>query len=87
MAAGTEIAVPVAEHVDLSAETARLRKEIGRIDKELARLDKKLGNPSFLDKAPPEVVEQDRAKRDAAAAERETLESSLARVEAIGGTP
>ncbi|TFH22203.1 MAG: valine--tRNA ligase [Myxococcales bacterium] len=85
VAAGTELAVPVADHVDLSAEATRLRKEIGRSDKEVTRLDKKLGNPSFLEKAPPEVVEEDQAKRDTAARDRETLERSLERVEAIGG--
>ena len=85
VAAATEFAIPVAEHVDLGAEAARLRKEIDRIEKEVVRLDKKLGNPKFLEKAPPEVVEQDRGKRDAAAAERETLAKSLERVQAIGG--
>jgi len=85
VAAATEVSVPVAEHVDLSAEAERLRKEIGRLDKELERLDKKLGNERFLANAPAEVVEQDRAKREDAAQKRDTLAASLERVEAIGG--
>ena len=84
VAGDTELSVPIAEHVDLEAEAARLRKELGRIEKELARLDKKLSNTAFREKAPPEVVAQDEARREAAARERDTLERSLARVVAIG---
>ncbi len=83
VAAGTEIWVPIAEHVDLEAEAARLRKELARLNKELERLEKKLANPAFCEKAPPEVVAQDRARRDAGLREREALARNLARVEAI----
>ena len=83
VAAGTEVCIPIAEHVDLTAEAERLKKEVARIDKELARLEKKLANPAFLERAPAEVVEQDRGRCEASARERETLQSSLERVAAI----
>ncbi len=86
VAAGTEIWIPVAQHVDLTAETARLRKELARAAREIERLDKKLGDAAFLEKAPPEIVEQNRARLAASVAERDTLAGSLTRVEAIGGS-
>ena len=85
VAAGAEISVPIAEHVDLEAETTRLKKEIGRLDVEVGRLDKKLSNEAFLAKAPEEIVEQDRTRREEVAGERETLQRSLERIESIGG--
>jgi valyl-tRNA synthetase len=85
VAAGTEISVPIAEHVDLEAETTRLKKEIGRLDVEVGRLDKKLSNEAFLAKAPEEIVEQDRTRREEVVGERETLQRSLERIESIGG--
>lgn len=63
MAAGT-IALPLAGVVDLDAERARLSKEADKLDGEIARIDKKLGNEQFVARAPEEVVEEERAKRE-----------------------
>ena len=48
--------------IDKDAELARLDKEIGRLDGEVKRVGAKLGNVGFVDKAPPEVIEKERAK-------------------------
>jgi valyl-tRNA synthetase len=85
VAAGTEISIPIAEHVDLKAEAARLKKEIQRLAQEIAKLEGKLGNASFLDRAPVEVVEKDRARLQSTIEEHATLERSLERVAAMGG--
>jgi valyl-tRNA synthetase len=85
VAAGTEIAIPIAQHVDLGAEAARLRKEISKLAQEITRLEGKLGNASFIERAPPEVIEKDRARLQTSVEERTTLERSLARVAAAGG--
>ncbi|MFP6626871.1 MAG: valine--tRNA ligase [Deltaproteobacteria bacterium] len=85
VAAETEVSVAVAGHVDLAAEVVRLNRELERINKELTRLDGKLANQKFLQRAPAEVVEQERGRRAAACAEHETLSRSLKRVEAMGG--
>jgi valyl-tRNA synthetase len=85
LAAGAEVSVPIAAHVDLAAEAARLRKEIAKLEGEVARFEKKLANEAFVAKAPEEIVEAERAKRDAAAGERDTLRRSLERIEAVGG--
>jgi valyl-tRNA synthetase len=43
--------------IDISAECERLRKELDRIEKVLASGRSRLENPTFRDKAPPDVVE------------------------------
>jgi valyl-tRNA synthetase len=50
--------------IDFRAEKERLTKEIGKIEKELLGIEKKLGNESFLTKAPKEVVDGVRQKRE-----------------------
>jgi valyl-tRNA synthetase len=85
VAASTEISIPIAEHVDLKAEAARLKKEIQRLAGEIGKLEGKLGNASFIERAPVEVVEKDRARLQNSIDERTTLERSLERVVAMGG--
>jgi valyl-tRNA synthetase len=85
VAAGTEISIPIAEHVDLKAESARLKKEIQRLGQEIGKLEGKLGNASFIERAPAEVVEKDRTRLQNSIEERTTLERSLERVVAMGG--
>jgi valyl-tRNA synthetase len=68
-----ELYVDLSRYVDLKEEVARLTKDIERTEKELGGIDQKLGNASFVAKAPPEMVQQTRAKRDEAAARLEKL--------------
>jgi valyl-tRNA synthetase len=75
---GVEIHIPLQGLIDLDEETARLRKEIARMEKEIAFFAKKLGNPGFVAKAPPEVIEKDRAKLAEFEARKAALEASLA---------
>ena len=62
VAAGNEIIVPLTGAVDFAAEVARLDKELAKLDKEHAMLSGKLANPNYVEKAPAEVVEKDRAR-------------------------
>ena len=48
---------------DKSAERDRLDKEIARLENELRVVEAKLANRSFVDKAPPAVVEEHRQRR------------------------
>ena len=57
-----EVLVPLAGLIDKDAETARVNKEIDKINKDFARVEGKLNNPKFVDKAPAEVVEKEKAK-------------------------
>jgi valyl-tRNA synthetase len=59
---GMEIFVPLAGLLDLGEEKKRLSKELAKVEQDLDTLEKKLANPNFASKAPPEVVEKDRAR-------------------------
>ena len=48
--------------VDAAAEAERLGKEIARHEAEIARASAKLASASFVDRAPPAVVEQERER-------------------------
>jgi valyl-tRNA synthetase len=85
LAAGVEVSVPIADHVDFGAEAERLKKEIAKVDKDIDGLDKKLANVRFVERAPAEVVAKDRARLESCRAERDTLVASLDRIEASGG--
>lgn len=48
--------------IDVEAELARLDKEIARLDGEIAKANGKLSNPSFVERAPTQVVEQEKQR-------------------------
>jgi len=57
-----EILIPLAGLIDVAAETSRLNKEIAKLQQEITKCESKLGNPSFVDKAPPAVVVQEKQR-------------------------
>ncbi len=67
--------------VDPVAERARLDKEIARLEGEIAKATTKLGNPAFADRAPANVVAQERERL---AAFESTLEKNKALRKALG---
>jgi valyl-tRNA synthetase len=48
--------------IDKDEERARLAKEIARIQGEIKKAEAKLANPSFVDKAPAAVVQQEQKR-------------------------
>jgi valyl-tRNA synthetase len=56
------ILIPMAGLIDKEAELARLEKEIQKINNDLPRIEGKLNNPAFVDKAPQEVIDKEKAK-------------------------
>jgi valyl-tRNA synthetase len=73
-------AVPLAGVIDLEQERQRLDRELAKAREELARFDQKLANPKFLDRAPADVVETQRARRAEVEQTRQKLEAALARI-------
>jgi valyl-tRNA synthetase len=57
-----DVAVPLEGLVDFDAEKQRLRKEIERAKREIAFLEGKLGRRDFVERAPRDVVERERAR-------------------------
>src|SRR4051794_6647890 len=70
----------VGDVVDLAKERARLEKEIAKLDAEAGKTDERLANPSFVERAPADVVEQLRERREELRAARERLGAALARI-------
>jgi valyl-tRNA synthetase len=79
---GETAALPLEGIVDLNAEIARLAKERDKLVTEVAKVDAKLANNDFLARAPEEVVEEQRERREAAEARRAKIEEALARLKA-----
>jgi valyl-tRNA synthetase len=78
---GATVALPLEGIVDLPAEAARLKKEIGKIETDVAKMDQKLGNAAFVRKAPEEVVEDLRQRREDAEGTRLKLGAALRQIE------
>ncbi|MFO1126959.1 MAG: valine--tRNA ligase [Rhodospirillales bacterium] len=77
------VLLPIADVIDIEAERRRLAREIGKLAGEIERVEKKLANQGFLAKAPGEVVEAERGKRDDAVLARGRLEDALKRLAAL----
>lgn len=59
---GVDMYLPLSELIDVEAERQRLQKEVDHYAEQIRRLEAKLENQGFVDKAPAEVVEKERAK-------------------------
>ena len=81
---GATAALSLAGIIDLSAERARLTKEIAAFESDIGHFNKKLGNPNFVDRAAPEVVDEQRQKLAEAEAGKARLQAALARLDAVG---
>jgi len=73
-------ALPLAGVIDLGAEKARLEKDVGKLDAEIVQVDKKLGNAQFVAKAPEEVIEEQKSRRETAMDRRAKILEALKRL-------
>jgi valyl-tRNA synthetase len=77
---GEVAALPLKGVIDLAAERARLAKEMQKADADIARVDAKLGNANFVARAPEEVVEEEKEKREEALGRKEKIAEALERL-------
>jgi valyl-tRNA synthetase len=77
---GRVYSLQLAEHVDMSAERARIIKAIEAAAKERDALAGRLSNAAFVERAKPEAVEKARADHAEKAAEAERLSAALTRL-------
>jgi valyl-tRNA synthetase len=80
---GATFILALGDVVDLGREKTRLAREIGRLDSDLARFSAKLGNPQFLAKAKPEVIEEQREREADLRRDRDRLRAAYQRLEAV----
>lgn len=75
------IGLAVAGLIDFAAERTRLQKEMQKAEADIKRVDAKLNNAQFLERAPEEVVEEEREKRQEAEGRRAKIVEALARLD------
>jgi valyl-tRNA synthetase len=77
---GGVYALPLVGVIDIAAEKARLAKEIDKCVKEIDAIDKKMANPNFVERAPVEIVEENRERRIAFTERQEKLTAALKQI-------
>ena len=78
-----KILIPMAGLIDKDAESKRLRKEQEKKQQEKVRIETKLANPSFVEKAPAELVKQEHAKLAAIEQTLQQLAEQLTKIERL----
>jgi valyl-tRNA synthetase len=81
---GETAALPLKGVIDFDAERARLEKELAKVTADIRRADAKLSNADFLKRAPEEVVDGEREKREEAAARLAKIVEALERLSSAG---
>ncbi len=79
-----EIFIPLEGLVDIELELKKIAKERDKTLKELKKVEGKLSNENFLSKAPKDIVEKERAKKEALTAKLEKLDEHEKMLREIG---
>lgn len=74
------ILMPLKGVVDFAAEKERLAKELETLNKNLEGYARKLGNPSFVERAPAAVVEEEKRRQSEALESKAKVEEALERI-------
>ena len=77
---GTELFVPLKDLIDLDREREKLEKEAARLRDQLSQLEQKLANENFTGRAPAEVVEKQRQRKDSCVETLAKVEKNLAQL-------
>ncbi len=75
-----EVHVDLSRFIDVEAERKRLANERDNLTKQIASIDAKLSNQNFVEKAPAEVVDQQRAKLFELRGQLGSVEAALAKL-------
>ncbi|HYW03878.1 MAG TPA: valine--tRNA ligase [Gammaproteobacteria bacterium] len=78
-----KILVPMAGLIDTSAELERLDRQMAKLEQNLGRTRRKLANDSFVQKAPAEVVDKERARLDSLSRSLDELRAQRERIAAL----
>jgi valyl-tRNA synthetase len=75
-----EVHVDIRAYIDVEAEQTRLKKQRDELTRHIATMEKKLANENFTQRAPAEVVQQQRNKLAKVQGQLASVESSLAKL-------
>ena len=73
-----EFFVPLAEHINVEEEVAKMRAEVEYYEKFLKQVNAKLSNEKFVNNAPENVVALERKKQSDATTKLENLNNRIA---------
>ena len=74
------ILLPLKGVVDFAAEKERLKKELDNLNKYWEGYARKLSNPSFVERAPAKVVEEEKRRQAEAMENKAKIEEALQRI-------
>lgn len=74
---GLSVIVPLEGLVDSDKERSRIERSLQKLEKDLQIVEKKLSNKGFVDRAPADVVQKERARLDSMSDERTKLKQAL----------
>ena len=72
-----DLYLPLEGLIDFEAEKSRLTKEVNKIEKEIEKVQNKLGNSNFTERAPVEVLDEQRARLEEWKAKQVQLTDAL----------
>jgi len=75
------IVLPLEGLIDLDAERARLARERAKTVAEIGKVESKLSRPDFVERAPPEIVEENHERLRSFHAELARLDAALRRID------
>jgi valyl-tRNA synthetase len=75
-----EVHVDLSRFIDVAAEQKRLEKERENLSKQIGGIEGKLANSNFVERAPADVVAQQRAKLSELQNQRTSVEAALAKL-------
>jgi valyl-tRNA synthetase len=81
---GGTLCLPLADVIDLDAEKARLNKTLDKLSKDITATEGRLSNERFVANAPPEVIEENRARVVAWTEDTGKVRAALDRLDQLG---
>ena len=72
-----ELWLPLEGLIDVGAEKGRLTKELQKVESEIAKVEQKLANPNFVQKVPPQVLQEHQQRLAEWKAKRDHVRAAL----------
>jgi valyl-tRNA synthetase len=72
-----KVYLPMSSMIDSEQELIRLNKELSAVEFEIARSEKMLSNPGFVNKAPAQMIENEKIKLEKNKALRDSIIDSI----------